>query len=476
MPQLQKATLQAIGPSREAEPLEQAIEVQFNPASLTLRLSNAMEGGESRGRQARQHLGASSTVLSMDLEFDTADEGSADAPRSVREKTALVERFVLPSEGADERPPKLRFRWGNLVFDGIVESLDITFDHFAENGVPLRAKLGLSIKEQEPRYQFLEAGRGANRRTGSAPGSGGAGLPGTAGLGLSASLSAGLSVGLSAQAGLALEGELAVDFAARAGLEPAAWRGLDADLSAGLSLSAGAEVGFDAGLSAGPGLGVSAGVQAGAGASLEAGLGLEVGLSAGFAAQVGAGAELSAGYALSAAGGVDAALARSATAAHEAGADRSLAAFGLAGSASGGGGAAASTGGTGGAAQTRGGVLPAGSARARPATPSAPAAAPGGQAATPLPPARPDPRAAGYGAGVPLRPRAESTAAPSRPTLASADAPVGRRTVAGVPLRSDPTLAPWEALPARDPGRARADAAQAKRRRPGPCGYLGGVA
>src|ERR1700761_5423678 len=72
------------------------IEVQFNPATMRLQISNATEGGESLGRQVRQHLGKSSTTLTLDLIFDTADEGTTVAPRSVRDRTAIIEKYVLP--------------------------------------------------------------------------------------------------------------------------------------------------------------------------------------------------------------------------------------------------------------------------------------------------------------------------------------------------------------------------------------------
>ncbi|MCO6455122.1 MAG: hypothetical protein J5I93_07465, partial [Pirellulaceae bacterium] len=166
MTTLEKARLQEITSDRAARPIGDPVEVQFNPTSLRLRLSNSNEGGRSRGRQTRQHMGASSTTLSMDLIFDTADEGQTQQPRSVHEKTALVEKFVLPKENGDA-PPKLRFQWGNLLLDGVVESLDIEFDHFAASGVPLRAKVGLSIKGQDPKYEFLETGPGARDSAGA---------------------------------------------------------------------------------------------------------------------------------------------------------------------------------------------------------------------------------------------------------------------------------------------------------------------
>src|SRR5688500_18229389 len=113
--------------TRDRTPREdgEAIEVQFNPASLRLALANEVQGGRSRGVQARQFNGKSSTELSFELHFDTADEsGSSDAgARSVRERTAQIEQFVVPAEDPQSSsrrltPPRVRFIWGDLQIDG----------------------------------------------------------------------------------------------------------------------------------------------------------------------------------------------------------------------------------------------------------------------------------------------------------------------------------------------------------------------
>src|SRR5215471_17309005 len=93
---LKKATLQQIKADASAAPMGPEIEVQFNPASLKLELANRVEGGDNRGRQNRQYLGKTSTTLTFDLHFDTADEGTSEAPVSVRTRTAAVETFLLP--------------------------------------------------------------------------------------------------------------------------------------------------------------------------------------------------------------------------------------------------------------------------------------------------------------------------------------------------------------------------------------------
>ena len=474
MSTLEKATLQEIKSDDSRAPIGDPIPVQFNPTTLKLQLSNTIEGNRSRGRQSRQYIGSSSTTLTLELIFDTADEGSTDNPRSVREKTGRVEQFVLPKSESKKKqvPPKVRFHWGNLIVDGIVESVSIDFDHFAADGTPLRAKVGLSIKEQDGKYQFLQAGPGANQSGGApAPAQASAGTPGSSG------------GGVADRSALALDGESAAEFAARAGLEPTAWRGLAAGLDNPLSLEAGIEIGFSADLSVSAGLGVTIGAEAGVSASLEAAFGLEVDASLSAVAGVGIGAELSAGFSLSAAGGVSAALATVQNTKTQVAAEQARQAFAVpaAGSsvtpqsASG----QSVTG-----SRTSTAAVSAGetsSTLARPTLPDQPRTPLGGtglpsisaqQAALPAPsPPRVDVRATSFGFGVPLRTTfgqaaGQSTGSPQRHVTLRPQVGSG-----APPVSHNPSTPPWVSLPARDRPRDMADQRQSSSIRL--CGCLG---
>ncbi|HTN84238.1 MAG TPA: hypothetical protein VL242_11145, partial [Sorangium sp.] len=273
----------------------ESFEVQFNPTTLRLQISNRNEPATTAGREPVQHVGTGATVLSVELIFDTADEGTTDAPRSVRERTAPVEALIRPRASGREKqaPPRVRFEWGDTIVEGVVDSLNVDFDFFASNGVPLRAKIGLTIRQQDPLVRANEIGPGANSGV-APPGQAGLGaglglsasvgvsaslgISAGVGLGASASLSAGVSASASARAAVAIGGESAAEFAARVGVDPAAWRGIAAgQVDSPLSLPAGAEIAFDTRLSASPGLGVRAGAEAGARASLEASFGLAAG-------------------------------------------------------------------------------------------------------------------------------------------------------------------------------------------------------
>lgn len=467
--QLQKAIIAELDQGKEKDPFP----VQFNPTTLHLTLNNRVEGGESQGRQARGFIGYSATTLSLDLIFDTADEGTSESPRSVREKTRKIERFLIrKGEGVQQNsPPTIQFAWGDLIVAGVVESLTIDFDHFAANGVPLRAKVALSITGQDRDLEF----KADDRRGATAPGfavTGGLGASfGVSGsVGVSAGIGVSAGVGVSANVGAALDGESAADFAARVGVEAEAWRGLDLGGEDPLSLSAGAEVGFSPGLSASAGLGVTAGVEAGVSASLAASLGLESNPSVNAVTGVGVGAELASSFALSSAGGVGAAIESVQNARNQLAEQSTREAFKAPPKALPGGAQATQSANLAIGSTASGAQAP---AQARtPLISSGLALSSAADAPAPKLP-RADPRASTFGFGVPLR-LTVGEAADARATSIQGSAPVKSKIASREPaVTDDPTTPPWVSLPARDRSRQTADKLQEKSRPLRTCGCGG---
>lgn len=338
------------------------IPVQFNPASLRLTMSNNTDGGTARGRQAQQYNGSGSTQLHVELEFDTADEGTTEAPVDVRTRTTQVAQFVLPGDkGSKQAPPRVQFRWGSIAVAGVMTSLVEELDFFSVDGVPLRAKVTIDIKQQDPKFEALEAGAGANPDSGAAPA--GESTDDATGNGPGTAPTEPPS-GPDARTAEALDGESAADFLARNDQPPEAWRAIAGLVGDALALAAGTSIDFSASLDVGAGIGVSAGFEAG----LDVSTGAQAGLDAGAAPGV------SAGFALAAAGGLSAAIEQTAIDETTAVANQSRAAFGTP-------------------------VAIAGAGTAAPTSAAQLTAAP-----RPLPP-RADPRATSYGRGVPLRDR-----------------------------------------------------------------------
>ena len=138
------------------------IEVQFNPATLRVTLANTMRAetrsasGGSSG-PAAQFVEKSESSLAVELIFDTTMPPKRVAANSdVRKLTQKVaETFMKPGDPVHNHPSapkKCRFQWGAFKFTGMVSSYSETLDFFAPEGIPLRATLSLTLKED--RYQF----------------------------------------------------------------------------------------------------------------------------------------------------------------------------------------------------------------------------------------------------------------------------------------------------------------------------------
>lgn len=308
-------------PSYEAEE-KGSFEVQFNPTSLKITRSNNIDkGGATTGTQKRQTPSAQPATLAFDLEFDTAEGDAQGRPLDVRELTHVVRQFTEPTkEEPNAPPPAVRFEWGAFRFQGIVTQLTEDLDYFSPAGRPLRAKVSLTITEQNPEWEAGAIGPGArNARAARSPG--GAGRTLTTGPG-GATAPAGVG-GTGPGAGptpdpvttaLAQAGESVQQLMARLDEDPATWRTAMAGLQSPLSLAAGAQVRLGASASASAGLGAGAGFTASAGVGATASVRAALGGTgvAGLAGTLsgGATAEVNAGFVLSASGGIGASATR----------------------------------------------------------------------------------------------------------------------------------------------------------------------
>lgn len=317
MTELVKATLQRLKRTRDAtdsspadyKPEGDSVSVQFNPTSLRLQYHNSQDsGGKTVKTQRRQYFSVQPATLSLDLEFDTAEETAtrgSKLPADVRKLTADVRRFVEPEKKTAKAPPVLRLSWGTFVFYGIVTQITEELDYFAANGTPLHARMSVSITEQNLKYEGEAIGPGArDDKAAVTPGGERPARPleeTGAGLGRS-------GTGNPETVETAQDGESAQQLAARIGGDPAAWRSLMNGLPSPLGLPAGARVEVGPELTMDAGVGRHGGFAAGGGSSVTDGLAQALGLAAPVPsgpAPAGAPSALeAAGFALSQAGGI----------------------------------------------------------------------------------------------------------------------------------------------------------------------------
>jgi len=150
---------------------QNAIPLDFNPETLTLKISTGESKSRGRrGNQQIQNVSRSNATLSFDCIFDStrppdvvgggsalqASNRSREISRNldVRRRTSQIAALIqVQGSGQDQAPRKVRFQWGQFIFDGTIKDHQEVFDYFSPDGVPLRSKITITITENNFRYE-----------------------------------------------------------------------------------------------------------------------------------------------------------------------------------------------------------------------------------------------------------------------------------------------------------------------------------
>jgi nucleoid-associated protein YgaU len=130
------------------------IPLHFNPTEYQVQKSNNFAEIGIPGLESPpiQFVRGASEKLTAELLVDTSD-----TLEDVRIKYVNRLRDLLNINSELHAPPIVRFVWSKQDFKGVVESLNITYTLFTPQGVPLRAKLSLTLKEYRPPSEQLKA-------------------------------------------------------------------------------------------------------------------------------------------------------------------------------------------------------------------------------------------------------------------------------------------------------------------------------
>lgn len=149
----------------DGSPQGSAMDVAYNPTEYTLTKGNQWAEIPVPGLDSPliQFIRGQTETLSLDLFFDSTDDGTGDDATSVTEKTdAFYQLIKIESES--HAPPVVLFSWGGdsfpgsrsydslagqsrYGFKGVVENVKQRFTMFSSEGVPLRAILSLTLRE-----------------------------------------------------------------------------------------------------------------------------------------------------------------------------------------------------------------------------------------------------------------------------------------------------------------------------------------
>ncbi len=163
----ERATLSVewIGGSAKAGGKTKTYPVQHNPKELSLEKSVQLAEINIPGLDAplQQFIRGQAEKLTIELFFDTTENGMGDDAVSVTEKTDEIYQLVKV-ESTSHAPPVVTFAWnkhfsGDTLdaggscnqlrnsFKGVVESVKQNFTLFSPKGVPLRATINLVLRE-----------------------------------------------------------------------------------------------------------------------------------------------------------------------------------------------------------------------------------------------------------------------------------------------------------------------------------------
>jgi Contractile injection system tube protein/LysM domain len=155
MPALARARFQRL-PNPGATSGGPALDVQFNPTDYTLTKDNQLAEVAIPGLDSPiiQFVRGQTEKLTLDLFFDSTEDGTGDSGKPVTEKT---DRFyeLVKIDPDTHAPPVLLFTWGGTAFPGtdrkglkcVVAGVRQQFTFFSPSGVPLRAKLTVDLRE-----------------------------------------------------------------------------------------------------------------------------------------------------------------------------------------------------------------------------------------------------------------------------------------------------------------------------------------
>lgn len=127
------------------------LEVQYNPTEYSVSSSNTFAESKIPGLSGPiiQFSQGNAQSLSLELLLDTQLSDSP-AKEDIRDKYIAPLEKLMTIKSDLHAPPHCQVLWGSLDFKGVLESLDKKYTLFSSDGIPVRARVTLKIKEYIP--------------------------------------------------------------------------------------------------------------------------------------------------------------------------------------------------------------------------------------------------------------------------------------------------------------------------------------
>lgn len=141
-----KATLTLLNPSDRSE--IERIPFKFNPDKWSINRSAKWEAGtQSSGVAVPSFRGPNPASVSVEMFLDASDQKDGNIKPTVDK----LFKAVLPESSSVQQnqpsAPHARFQWGLIIFQGYIESVNVTYTLFRGTGTPVRGTATVTIKE-----------------------------------------------------------------------------------------------------------------------------------------------------------------------------------------------------------------------------------------------------------------------------------------------------------------------------------------
>ncbi len=160
--QLKKASITVL----DGADAGKVIPVLFNPAEYSFDRSNSYKAVAlpGLGSPLMQFVNGDADQLSMELFLDDYTDPQGPTSRAQPEQAPVASRLeaisrLLNIDSDLHAPPPVRFAWGPMEFNAIIEKLSRKVTMFRPDGSPARATLNVAFKEYRTLREQLERPR-----------------------------------------------------------------------------------------------------------------------------------------------------------------------------------------------------------------------------------------------------------------------------------------------------------------------------
>lgn len=121
------------------------IEFQFNPSEFSV--NQGARWIEVDGSEASEYVGPRSQRMTVGMFLDATHDPDGDVSADV--ETLLAACHPTPSSTSKSQPlpPRVRFGWDRVHFEGYVSDVDVHYQLFHPDGRPVRAQCTIEMQE-----------------------------------------------------------------------------------------------------------------------------------------------------------------------------------------------------------------------------------------------------------------------------------------------------------------------------------------